>query len=62
MVTFVNNFQFNLVVMFVYFVNQASVINLIYSEKHQFIIVRILPMADLSFAYSAWVILAAEHH
>ncbi len=28
-ITFVNNFQFNLVLMFVYFVNQALVLNLI---------------------------------
>jgi hypothetical protein len=29
LISFVNNFQFNLVVMFVYFINQSSVINLI---------------------------------
>jgi len=39
LITFVNNFHFNLVIMFVYFVNQSSVINLICSEKHYFIIV-----------------------
>jgi hypothetical protein len=32
LITFVNNFQLNLVVMFVYFVNQSSVLNLIYLE------------------------------
>jgi hypothetical protein len=33
LITFVNNFQFDLVVMFVYFVNQSSVINLIDSMQ-----------------------------
>ena len=33
LITFVNNLQFNLVVMFVYFVYQSSVTNLIYSKK-----------------------------
>ncbi len=32
LITLVNNFQFNSVVMFVHFVNQSSVINLIYSK------------------------------
>jgi hypothetical protein len=33
LITFVNNFHFNLVVMFVHFVNQSSVINSIYSKQ-----------------------------
>jgi hypothetical protein len=32
LITFVSSFQFNLVVMFVYFANQCSVIKLIYSK------------------------------
>ncbi len=32
LITFVNNFHFNLVVMFLYLVNQLSVVNLIYSK------------------------------
>ncbi len=41
LITFVNNFHFNLVVMFAYFVNQSSVLHLFYSEKHCFIVYRI---------------------
>ncbi len=33
LITFANNFHFNLVAMFVYFVNQSSVIKWIYSEQ-----------------------------
>ncbi len=33
LITFVNNFQFNLALMFVYFVNQSSSVNLIYSKE-----------------------------
>jgi len=33
LIPFVNNFHFNLVVMFVYFENQSSIINSIYSDK-----------------------------
>ncbi len=33
LITFVNNFDFNLVIMFVYFVNQSSVLSWIYLKK-----------------------------
>jgi hypothetical protein len=38
LITFVNNFQFYLVVIFMCFTFVSSVVNLFYSEKHCFII------------------------
>ncbi len=47
LITFANNFPFNLVVMLVYFVNQSLVANLIYSQK--LILLSIVCMSAMHF-------------